>query len=70
MARSQASARIGIVCQAYCRFSIVQVKPVGNKSQTNGIDIMTANAALNVVPTPRAWSGELAHPGLGPAGAE
>ena len=27
------------------------------------------NAALNVVPTPRAWSGELAHPGLEPAGA-
>ena len=31
---------------------------------------MTANAALNVVPTPRARPGELAHPGLEPTGAE
>jgi hypothetical protein len=42
----------------------------GNISHMEVFDLMTANAALNVVPTPRARSGELAHPGLEPAGAE
>ena len=48
----------------------MQVKPYRDMSQIEIFDIMTANAALNVVPTPRARPGELAHPGLEPAGAE
>ena len=38
----------------------MQVKPLGNISQMEVFDIMTANAALNAVPTLRAQSAELA----------